>query len=66
MASLKPKPYAQNNSPSTTSLLTPLSRGPGPHGVQAALMQSPRSASASEQSLLVCPGKSFDALGSNT
>lgn len=49
MASLRPKqPYAQNNSPSTTSLLTPSARtSPGSYGVQAAFAQTPRSVSGS-------------------
>ena len=52
MAFLKPKPYSQNNSPSTTSLLTPQSRSPAPQSVQAAFAQSQRSASASDTSLV--------------
>ncbi|KIP11409.1 glycoside hydrolase family 16 protein [Phlebiopsis gigantea 11061_1 CR5-6] len=52
MASLKPKPYFQNNSPSTASLLTPFSRTSGSsQGVQAAFVQTPRSASSSDVAL---------------
>ena len=52
MASLKPKPYFQSNSPSTASLLTPYSQTSGSQGVQAAFAQTPRSASASDVALV--------------